>query len=137
MTNSMNILDEYEFDSTVLKKMWRITIQCPVGGVEQLANCLGSNLELKQGAYDHCLFIRDGSRQVFRALVGSHAGDEGTVQTTDSSEIILTISPDIVLLREVFKLIFEYGVQEEPTIHVDEIWSSYSKETLIKTDIMR
>ncbi|MFT5113203.1 MAG: hypothetical protein ACI8P9_002531 [Parasphingorhabdus sp.] len=60
-------------------------------------------------------------------MAGSHAGDEGTVQTTNSSEIVLTISPDIVLLRTAFKLIFEYSVQEEPTVHVDEIWSSHSK----------
>jgi hypothetical protein len=127
MTNPTKNLGEFDLDSSVLGKEWRITIQCPVGGVEQLANSLGSKLELKQGSYDHCLFIRDGGRQTFRALAGSHAGDEGSVQTTNSSEIILTIPADIVLLRMAFELIFEYGVQEEPTIHVEEIWSSRSK----------
>lgn len=122
-----HILDELDLGPTFLQPEWRITIQCPTAGVEVLTKALGRDLPLQQGAYDNCLYVRRKGYQQFRALEGSHAGDEGTIQTTKSSEIIFTITADPELLKLAFDVIFTYGVQEEPTVSVEEVWGSRSK----------
>ncbi len=122
-----HILNEVDLGSAFLQLEWRITIQCPTAGVERLAKALGSDLPLQQGAYDNCLYVRQNAYQQFRALEGSHAGDEGTIQTTKASEIVFTIAADPEILKLAFDVIFTYGVQEEPTVSVEEIWGSRSK----------
>ena len=122
-----HILDELDVGPTFLQLEWRITIQCPTAGVEVLTKALGRDLPLQQGAYDNCLYVRRNGYQQFRALEGSHAGDEGTIQTTESSEIIFTITADPEILKLAFDVIFNYGVQEEPKVSVEEVWGSRSK----------
>lgn len=122
-----HILDELDLGPTFLQHEWRITIQCPTAGIEVLKKALGRDLPLQQGAYDNCLYVRNNGYQQFRALEGSHAGDEGTIQTTESSEIIFTITADPEILKLAFDVIFTYGVQEEPTVSVEEVWGSHSK----------
>jgi len=122
-----HILDEMDLGSALLNLEWRITIQCPTAGVELLTKALGRDLPLQQGAYDNCLYVRGNGHQQFRALEGSHAGDEGTIQSTESSEIVFTITADPKLLKLAFDVIFTYGVQEEPTVSVEEVWGSRSK----------
>ena len=122
-----HVLNEVDLGPAFLQLEWRITIQCPTAGVEVLTNALGRELSLQQGAYDNCLYVRRNGYQQFRALEGSHAGDEGTIQTTDSSEIIFTIAADPGILKLAFDVIFTYGVQEEPTVSVEEVWGSRSK----------
>ncbi len=122
-----HILSEVDLGSALLQLEWCITIQCPTAGVEGLTKALGRDLPLQQGAYDNCLYVRQNGYQQFRALEGSHAGDEGTIQTTKASEIVFTIAADPEILKLAFDVIFTYGVQEEPTVSVEEIWGSRSK----------
>lgn len=76
-----NILNEIDLGPAFLQLEWRITIQCPTAGVEILTKALGRDLPLQQGAYDNCLYVRRNGYQRFRALEGSHAGDEGSILT--------------------------------------------------------
>jgi len=122
-----NRLDGLDFEAAYLEREWRVTVQTPRGGVEQLTTALARELPLKQGAYDGCLYVRGAGSQQFRALEGSHAGAEGTVQTTDAAEVVFSIPADEKLLRRAFAVIFEHHVQEEPTVHVQEAWGSRSR----------
>lgn len=124
MTQILNGLD---LGPAFLQPEWRLTIQCPTAGVGVLKKALGRDLPLQQGAYDNCLYVREKGYQQFRALEGSHAGDEGTIQTTKSSEIVFTIAADPETLKLAFEIIFACGVQEDPTISVEEVWGSRSK----------
>ena len=125
--DTADVLDSIDLAVAALEREWRITIQCPAGGVAGLLDNLGSHLPLRQGAYDNCLYVRQNGYQRFRALEGSHAGNEGTIQTTQSNEIVFTIPSDTSLLNRALEVIFKFGVQEDPTIHVEQIWGSRSK----------
>jgi len=120
-------LDGLDFEAAYLEREWRVTVQTPRAGLEQLAAALGDALPLRQGAYDHCLYVRGAGRQRFRALDGSHAGAEGTLQTTDAVEAVFSIPADAALLRRAFAVIFANHVQEEPTVQVQEVWGSRSR----------
>ncbi len=124
MTHSLHGLD---LGPAILQPEWRLTIQCPTAGVEVLKKALGRDLPLQQGAYDNCLYVRESGYQQFRALEGSHAGDEGTIQTTKASEIVFTMAADPETLKLAFEIIFTCGVQEDPTVSVEEVWGSRSK----------
>ena len=119
-------LDKVNIKSARLEREWEITIQTPLGGLDNLLTALGKNLPLKQGAYDNCLYVRKSGSQRFRALEGSHAGDEGTIQTTNAAEVVFSIPLDCDLLTRVFEVIFENHVNEEPTVRVQELWGSRS-----------
>ncbi len=121
------ILNELDLGPAFLQPEWRLTIQCPTAGVDVLKKALGRDLPLQQGAYDNCLYVRENGYQQFRALEGSHAGDEGTIQTTKASEIVFTIAADPETLKLAFEIIFSCGVQEDPTVSVEEVWGSRSK----------
>ena len=73
------------------------------------------------------MYINESGKQRFRALEGSHAGAEGTIQETAASQIIISIPPDKALLSNTFDVIFEVHVNEEPGIIVEEVWASRSK----------
>jgi len=122
-----NRLDGMDFEAAYLEREWRVTVQTPRGGLDQLAAALGRELPLKQGAYDCCLYVRGAGSQQFRALEGSHAGAEDTIQTTDAVEVVFSIPADEKLLRRAFAVIFDHHVQEEPTVHVQELWGSRSR----------
>ena len=124
--NTPDELDGVDLAVASLEREWRVTIQCPAGGVAVLLDTLGSQLPLRQGAYDNCLYVRKNGFQRFRALEGSRAGNEGTIQTTGADEIVFTIPSDLSLLRKAFEVIFKYGVQEDPTVHIEQIWGSRS-----------
>lgn len=119
-------LDQIKMAPAYLEREWRITIQTPIGGVDAVLDALGDALPLKQGAYDNCAYVRGGGSQRFRALEGSHAGNEGTVQVTDAAEIVISIPPDKAMLNKVFETTFAVHVNEEPTIHVEELWGCRS-----------
>ncbi len=120
-------LDEFDMAPAFLEREWVITIDTPIGGVEALLEVLGRDLPLVQGPYDNCLFLRESGFQRFRALEGSHAGPEGTVQQTPAAQIVFSIPPDQTLLKKAFDVIFAVHVNEEPTIRVAEVWGSRSK----------
>lgn len=120
-------LDRFDVGAAVLHQEWMITIDTPDGGVSELLTALEAHIPMDQGPYDCCSFIRTSGQQRFRALAGSHAGAEGTIQQTAASQIVFSISPDETLLRNVFNVIFESHVNEEPTIRVQTVWGSRSK----------
>ena len=120
-------LDGFDMAPASLAREWVVTVDTPVGGVEAVTAALGAELPLVQGPYDNCLYVRDGGYQRFRALEGSHAGAEGTVQQTPASQIVFSLPPDPALLRKAFEVIFAVHVNEEPTIRVAEVWGSRSK----------
>lgn len=120
-------LDGFDMTSATLEREWVVTIDTPTGGVAPVLDALGSQLPLVQGPYDNCMFIRENGYQRFRALEGSHAGAEGTVQQTPAQQIVFALPPDRELLAKAFDVIFSVHVNEEPTIRVEEVWGSRSK----------
>ncbi|MGI9501313.1 MAG: hypothetical protein ACR2P3_14855 [Geminicoccaceae bacterium] len=124
---SAHELDKFDMNPALLEREWVVTIDTPTGGVETVLEALGRDMPVRQGPYDNCLFVRENGQQRFRALEGSHAGVEGTVQQTAASQIIFSIPPDRTLLAKAFDVIFAAHVNEEPTIRVTEEWGSRSK----------
>jgi len=120
-------LDKLELTTTSLVRQWLITIDTPVGGVDQVVSALGEEIPLVWGPYDNSMYINESGFQRFRALEGSHAGSEGTVQQTAASQIVISIPPDSELLAKTFDVIFRVHVNEEPGIIVEEVWASRSK----------
>ena len=120
-------LDEWEMAAATLTREWVVTVDTPSGGVEPVLVALGQQLPLVQGPYDNCLYVQENGHQRFRALMGSHAGAEGTIQQTSACQIIFALPPDRSLLSMAFDVIFSAHCNEEPTIRVAEVWGSRSK----------
>jgi len=120
-------LHRFDMPPATLEREWVITIDTPTGGVSSVLQALERDLDLAQGPYDCCSFVRENGYQRFRALEGSHAGAEGTVQQTPASQIIVSIPRDKALLSRAFDVIFAAHVNEEPTIRVEEAWGCRSK----------
>ena len=127
MNNNLSDLHGLDTGPAILEREWVITIDTPTAGVEQLTAALGKRIPLLQGPYDNCLYVRESGYQQFRALEGSHAGAEGTVQRTPASQVEFAIPPDQELLQQVFEVVFGAHVNEEPTIRVSEALGSRSK----------
>lgn len=124
--SASQILQDLDVGAAVLEAEWMITIDTPESGVSNVLTALEENIPLNQGPYDCCSFIRTGGLQRFRCLDGSHAGDEGTIRQTPASQIIVSIPQDKGLLRELFEVVFNSHVNEEPTIRVQAVWGSRS-----------
>ena len=120
-------LDGFDMKPASLEREWLVTVDTPIGGVEPVLEALGRELPLVQGPYDNCLYVREQGYQRFRALEGSHAGAEGTVQQTPAAQIVFSIPSSRALLSKAFEVIFAVHVNEEPTIRVEEVWGSRSK----------
>lgn len=120
-------LDGFDMTPACLEREWVVTVDTPAGGVDPVMEALGREMPLNQGPYSNCLFVQECGFQRFRALDGSHAGAEGTVQQTPACQIVFSIPPDQALLRKAFDVIFSVHVNEEPTIRVEEVWGSRSK----------
>ena len=127
MKTTKELLDGLDLAPAHLEHEWVITIDTPVAGVEPLLAALGEGLPLRQGPYDNCLYVREGGFQQFRALEGSHAGDEGTIQRTAAAQVVFSMPADVDMLRTAFEVIFAAHVNEEPTIRVTEALGSRSK----------
>ncbi|WP_419901876.1 hypothetical protein [Kiloniella sp.] len=123
---SDHLLNTLKMASASLEREWVVTIDTPLGGVDQVLKALGETLPLTQGPYDNCMYVREAGYQRFRALAGSHAGAEGTIQQTSAAQIIFSLPPDTELLSKAFEVIFSVHVNEEPTIRVTESWGSRS-----------
>lgn len=126
MTNNQ-YLGGLDMAPATLELEWVVTVDTPTAGVDQVVAALGDQVSLVQGPYDRCLFVRQAGYQQFRALEGSRAGAEGTLQRTDASQIEFSIPPDLQLLSHVFDVVFAAHVNEEPTIRVQEAFASRSK----------
>lgn len=120
-------LDHFEMTPARLEREWLIRVQTPSAGVSGLLDALKREIPLRQGHYDQCVFVTAAGYQRFRALDGAHAGAEGTIQHTEAVEITFSIPSDRALLNRVFETLFAAHVNEEPTIHVQEVWGSRSK----------
>lgn len=120
-------LNAVDFSANALEAEWMVTIDTPTGGVENVLKALQQQVPLQQGPYDCCSYIRSGGQQRFRCLEGSRAGAEGTIQSTEASQIVISIPRDIDRLRTLFDVVFRTHVNEEPTIRVQEVWGSRSK----------
>ena len=117
----------HDMPSAILESEWIVTVDTPTGGVASVLAALEKELPLTQGPYDCCTYVREAGYQRFRALEGSHAGAEGTIQQTPASQIVFSIPQDRELLTKAFEVIFSAHVNEEPTIRVEEAWGSRSK----------
>lgn len=126
MNQNIN-LDGHDMPPAILESEWVITVDTPSGGVDTVLSALERDLSIVQGPYDCCTFVRETGYQRFRALEGSHAGAEGTIQQTPASQIVFSIPRDKQLLTRAFEVIFSAHVNEEPTIRVEEAWGSRSK----------
>jgi len=124
---AQHLLNDLDMPDATLEREWVVTVDTPLGGVEAVSKALGRELPLVQGPYDNCMFVREVGYQTFRALEGSHAGAEGTIQKTPAAQIVFSLACDIDLLRHAFAVIFAHHVNEEPTIRVVEAWGSRSK----------
>ncbi len=120
-------LDNFEMKPATLQREWVVTIDTPLAGVSVVQEALGRELPLTQGPYDNCMFVREAGYQRFRALEGSHAGNEKTIQQTAAAQIIFSLPCETKLLKKAFEIIFSVHVNEEPTIRVAEVWASRSK----------
>ncbi len=120
-------LDNFDMTPALLEREWVIVIDTPTGGVDLVLEALGHELPLVQGPYDNCMYVREKGYTRFRALEGSHAGAERTIQKTPACQIVISIPPDQELLKKAFDVIFSVHVNEEPTIRVEEVWGSRSK----------
>ncbi len=127
MTDTNHRLDDLDMTPATLQREWVVTVDTPLAGVGVVQEALGRELPLTQGPYDNCMYVRQSGYQRFRALEGSHAGDEGTIQQTPAAQIVFSLPCDIDLLRKAFDVIFAVHVNEEPTIRVEENWASRSK----------
>lgn len=110
-----------------LEREWVVTIDTPTGGVAQILAALEAEIPMRQGPYDCCTLVRENGYQRFRALEGSHAGADGTMQQTPASQIVFSIPTEEGLLARAFHVIFKVHVNEEPTIRVQKAWGCRSK----------
>ena len=99
-------LDDFQMTPASLEREWLIRVQTPTAGLAGLLEALGRDVPLRQGHYDQCVFVTAEGFQRFRALEGSHAGAEGTVQSTEATEISFSIPTDPALLNRVFETLF-------------------------------
>lgn len=120
-------LHDADMQFAVLTAEWLITIDTPCGGVDSVLRGLEEDLSLTQGPYDCCSYTNSGGTQRFRCLEGSHAGDEGTIQQTAASQIVVSIPQEMPLLQRLFDSVFTHHVNEEPTIRIQETFGSRSK----------
>lgn len=123
----MSNFADIETDTAVLEREWVLVIQTPVTGMDVLLAALRTKVNLKQGHYECCLHISAPGEQQFRALEGSHAGIEDTVQSVPVVDITISIAPQENLLKQVLGVVFDHHVHEEPTIRITETWATRSK----------
>ena len=106
-----------------LVKKWEITVQTPEAALDELITAVQANLELIQGAYSHCMYVRRSGTTRFRNEAGAHGGAEEVVREVPSAEIVLAIPHDTESLKAALRCIAWHHVHEEPTISVAEKWN--------------
>ena len=125
--NKAHVLNGIDLGASLLEAEWTVVIDTPVAGVSTLIDALEKNVPLVQGPYDCCSYLQESGQQRFRSLEGSHAGAEGSIQQTPAAQIVFSIPTDEGLLKDIFDIIFQYHVNEEPTIRIYPAWGSRSK----------
>ena len=106
---------------------WEINIQTPSGGLDVLATALDDQIDLFQGQYSHCMYVRDHGRCRFKSEEGAHGGAENTIQEVDSVELIISIPQSDETLIKLLDVINEFHVHEEPTVRLNSTLGLRSK----------
>ena len=109
-----------------LERKWEIAVQTPEASLDDLVSAIQEKIELVQGTYSHCMFIRRSGTTRFRNGSGAHGGVEEVVREVPSAEIVLVIPHDLELLQDAIRWIAWRHVHEEPTISVIETWGYLS-----------
>lgn len=109
-----------------LKMNWQVSVQTPEASLDELVSAIQENLELVQGAYSHCMYIRRSGTTRFRNRSGAHGGMEDVIRAVPSAEIVLAIPHDMESLERAIRCITWHHVHEEPTISVIETWEYLS-----------
>ena len=110
-----------------LERKWQVTVQTHEASLDELVTAIQENVELVQGAYSHCMFIRRSGTPRFRNRAGAHGGVEDVVREVPSAEIVLVIPNDKEFLELTIRCIAWSHVHEEPTISVIETWNHLSR----------
>lgn len=108
-----------------LERRWQVTVQTPEASLDELVAAIQENLELVQGAYSHCLYIRRSGTTRFRNRAGAHGGAEEVVREVPSAEIVLATPCDegsLESLENAIRCIAWHHVHEEPVISVIGTW---------------
>ena len=111
-----------------LERRWQVTVQTPEASLDELVSAIQENLDLVQGAYSHCLYIRRSGTTRFRNRAGAHGEVEVVVREVPSAEIVLAIPRDgeslgsLESLERAIRCIAWHHVQEEPVISVIGTW---------------
>lgn len=109
-----------------LVRRWTVVIQTPVHALDALVSAIERNVELRQGAYSRCMYVRSAGQLRFKNEDGSHGGAEDNARQVESAEIILVLPHDTTVLTETLLCIRHHHVHEEPTISVTENWGYLS-----------
>lgn len=115
-----------DMDFARIVQEWTITIQTPVLGSQALLTAIRDQIDLVHGHYACCLHVSAAGEQQFRALDGSHAGPEETIQSVSVVDITLSIPASSEALQSALKVIFDNHVHEDPTIRISECWATRS-----------
>lgn len=118
-----NVIKSQQF---MLVKQWMISIQTPVQTVDNLLCAIQNNIELKQGNYSNCSYVRHRGETRFKNEDGAFEGAEDDIRVVDSAEIIITLENNVDLLSSALETIIYHHVHEEPTITVTETWGILS-----------
>ena len=126
MSQHDSLIDCPEFS---LERKWQVTVQTPEASLDELVSAIQENLQLVQGAYSHCMYIRRSGTTRFRNRAGAHGGAEEVVREVPSAEIVLAIPHDtesLESLEKAIRCIAWHHVHEEPTISVIQTWGYLS-----------
>jgi len=108
-------------DFSVVKR-WMVAIQTPVRALEESISVIESGIDLVQGNYSHCMYVRRGGQVRFKNEDDAYGDTERPVRAVDSAEIALTLPHDPDWLSAELSSIRDKHVHEEPTIGVNETW---------------
>ncbi|KAB7613759.1 hypothetical protein F9L33_10330 [Amylibacter sp. SFDW26] len=120
-------LNKLEDKESFLEEQFVVSIQTPTKSVEEFAKMLGDNIELIQGNYSHCMYIRSNGHCRFKGNDGAHGGAEETIQEVPSAEIVVAIPHEVEMLQKLILVINKYHVHEEPTVHISSVFGLRSK----------
>lgn len=106
-----------------LQKVWILNVQTPDVALPELISAIECGIELRQGNYSRCMYVRRDGLTRFKNENGAHGGAEDVVRQVTSAEIIITLPYEPQRLTAALHCIAEAHVHEEPTIHISEGFS--------------
>ena len=122
-TNTMMSFPDFS-----LIRQWMVVVQTPTRALGELISEIESNIELTQGNYSHCMYVRNEGQTHFKNENGAYEDAENHVREVKSVEVVLMLPYDAERLTAALRCIRHHHVHEEPTIGVTETWSCLSGE---------